>query len=71
MAEKKTQPTVRIVEILESQGQIDNFTAIHTRLSLRLGARIWNLKQLGWDFAVETDEHKNTFYRVIKSPAPQ
>ena len=70
MAEKKTR-LGRIVESLESQGKIDIFTAIHSRLSLRLGARIWDVKQLGWDCSVETGEHKNTFYRVIKSPPPQ
>jgi hypothetical protein len=35
----------RILEILERDGQIDNFYAIHNRISLRLGARIWDLRQ--------------------------
>ena len=43
---KRTQ-LERIVEILECDGQIDNFYAIHNRISLRLGARTWDLRQKG------------------------
>jgi hypothetical protein len=58
----------RIIEILERDGQIDNFAAIHQRISLRLGARIYDLRQLGWEFDVHTDEHKNTHYKVLAKP---
>ena len=58
-----------IIEILERDGQIDNFHAIHNRISLRLGARIWDLRKAGWEFATEQREGKNTVYRVIRQPA--
>lgn len=59
----------RIIEILERDGQIDNFYAIHNRISLRLGARVWDLKQLGWQFETNQREDKNTVYRVVRQPA--
>ena len=40
------------------------------RLTLKLGARIWNLKQRGWDFRTEMKEDKNTVYVVTKVPEP-
>lgn len=59
----------RIIEILERDGQIDNFYAIHSRISLRLGARIWDLRQRGWQFQTDERPDKNTVYRVIRQPA--
>jgi hypothetical protein len=59
-----------IIAILERDGQIDNFYCIHNRLTLRLGARIWDLKQRGWDFRTEMRDDKNTVYVVITEPAP-
>jgi hypothetical protein len=59
----------RIIEILERDGQIDNFFAIHNRISLRLGARIWDLRQRGWVFRTEEQEDKNTVYHVVRQPA--
>ena len=69
MTQKKTQ-LARIIEILERDGQIDNFYAIHNRISLRLGARIWDLRNAGW--VIETEEcfDKNTIYRLVTRPAP-
>jgi hypothetical protein len=59
----------RIIEILERDGQIDNFNAIHNRISLRLGARIWDLRQRGWVFRTEERADKNTVYHVVSQPA--
>jgi hypothetical protein len=53
---------------LERDGQIDNFTAIHQRISLRLGARIWDLRHAGWQIETEELSDKNTVYRVIARP---
>jgi Helix-turn-helix domain len=36
------------------------------RFTLRLGARIFDLKQKGWDFRTEMREDKNTVYVVTK-----
>lgn len=69
MTAHKTQQQ-RIIEILERDGQIDNFYAIHNRISLRLGARIWDLRHMGWEIATEQREDKNTRYIVIRSPKP-
>jgi hypothetical protein len=63
----KTQ-VERIIEILEREGRIDNFRAIHERISLRLGARIFHLKDLGYKFRVEKDG-KNTIYYLVAKPA--
>ena len=70
MAEKRTQLD-RIIEILERDGQIDNFYCIHNRISLRLGARIWDLRARG--YVIETDERadKNTVYKLVNKPKPQ
>ena len=67
MSQTKTQLD-RIIEILERDGQIDNFHCIHERISLRLGARIFDLRQQGWDFETDQREDKNTVYRVRAKP---
>jgi hypothetical protein len=59
----------RIIEILDRDGQIDNFYAIHSRISLRLGARIWDLRAQGWEIETEQRDDKNTVYKVISKPA--
>lgn len=60
-----------ILQILERDGQIDNFYAIQHRISLRLGARIWDLRNRGYDIVTEEQPDKNTVYRLIKpKPAP-
>jgi Helix-turn-helix domain len=70
MTAAKTQ-CERIIEILERDGQIDNFYAIHNRISLRLGARIFDLRKAGWQFEVEARPDKNTIYKAVRSPAPK
>jgi hypothetical protein len=60
----------RIIAVLEREGRIDSFHCIHNRLTLRLGARIWDLKQKGWEFRTETQQYKNTVYAVTKVPEP-
>jgi Helix-turn-helix domain len=61
----------KIEEILKRDGRIDNFSAIHSRLTLRLGARVWDLKRRGWQFRTEQCDDKNTIYHVIAAPKPQ
>ncbi len=58
----------RIIEIIERDGRIDNFYAIHNRISLRLGARIWDLRQRGYEFRTEERADKNTIYHVTARP---
>jgi hypothetical protein len=61
----------RTIEILERDGQIDNFCCIHNRISLRLGARIWDLRAIGYVIETEEQPDKNTIYKLISRPAPQ
>ena len=49
---KKTQ-CEKIAEILKERGEIDNFYAIENKLTYRLGARIFDLKEDGWEFRTE------------------
>jgi hypothetical protein len=70
MSERKTQ-LEQIVEILLRDGVIDNFHAIHNRISLRLGARVHELRAAGWVIETEQREDKNTVYRVIRQPMPK
>ena len=58
----------RIIEIIERTGRVDNFRCIHERISLRLGARIWDLRQRGWEFRTEERPDKNTVYHVTATP---
>ena len=39
--------------------EIDNFKAIQNRLYLRLGARIWDLRNEGWEIATEQLSNKH------------
>jgi hypothetical protein len=61
----------RIVAILERDGRIDNFRCIHERISLRLGARIADLKVLGFEFRTERLPDKNYVYYVTAKPKPR
>lgn len=61
----------RVVEILERDGQIDNFQAIDTRLTLRLADIIFKLRGKGWEIRTEELPTKNTVYYVVRQPAPQ
>jgi hypothetical protein len=58
----------KIAEILDRDGRIDNFYAIHSRLTLRLGARIWDLKNIGYEIRTEQTPEKNTIYWLISKP---
>lgn len=53
--------------ILARDGQIDNFYCFNNKITLRLGARIWDLKDEGYEFEVERRD-KNTVYKVTKTP---
>jgi hypothetical protein len=67
MTEKKSQLT-RITEILERDGQITNFDAIHQRISLRLGARVHELRSAGWEIETKELPDKNTVYVLVSKP---
>ena len=56
-----------ITDILDKR-QVDNFYAIHNRISLRLGARIWDLRNAGWQIETEERADKNTVYRLTSKP---
>jgi ribosomal protein S8 len=60
--------TDRIAAILKRRGYIDNFHAINTRISLRLGARIWQLRSRGWLIKTVRLENRNTSYRLVSTP---
>lgn len=63
---KKSQVD-QIAEILVRDGKIDNFFAINTRLTLRLGMHIHLLRQKGW--VIDTDmQGKNCVYRLVAQP---
>ena len=63
---KKTQ-CEKIVERLIEFGEIDNFYCIDNKLTYRLGARIFDLKKLGWEFRTEK-KGKNCYYYPISWP---
>jgi hypothetical protein len=55
-----------IERILRNEGQIDNFLCMNTRLTLRLGAHIFNLRKKGWDIETKELPNRNTVY-ILKS----
>jgi hypothetical protein len=61
----------RIEQILLREGKIDNFYCIHTRLTLRLAARISDLKEKGYQIRTEERDDKNTVYHLVAVPKPQ
>jgi len=68
MPKKKTQKEV-VVQRLLDVGYIDNFYSIDTKISIRLGAIICNLKKEGWIFKGGFIEGtKNYKYVVIHAP---
>jgi hypothetical protein len=67
MSEQKRQVDI-IAGILEREGRIDNFRCIHERISLRLGARIADLKALGFEFRTERLPNKNFVYHLTATP---
>lgn len=62
--------TTIIAEILEREGKIDNFRAIHDRISLRLGARILDLREAGYNIVTKKMPDKNTVYVLVAKPDP-
>lgn len=57
-----------IIELLLKQGYVDNYYCIDNKISIRLGAIIFVLKQDGWDFRTEM-VGKNCHYYPIKKPS--
>lgn len=70
MSGKPTQQQ-RIIAILDEHGFIDNFYAIETKLTYRLGARVHDLRNLGWSIQTEELANKNTVYRLVARPAAE
>ncbi len=70
MTEQKRQVDI-IAGILEREGSIDNFRCIHERISLRLGARIADLKAAGYQFRTERLPNKNFVYHLTATPKAQ
>lgn len=60
-----------IASILEREGRIDNFRCVHERISLRLAARIADLRARGWTIDTREQPDKNTVYVLVSKPAPQ
>lgn len=60
----------QIAEILRKEGRIDNFRAIQEKITLRLGARIFDLGKLGWKFRkyFANPERTNYVYEVVHEP---
>lgn len=61
----------RIIDILETDGQIDNFYAINTRLTTRLAMHIRLLRQKGYVITTEELPDRNCVYHLISTPAPK
>jgi hypothetical protein len=59
----------------QTQCADNNFYAIHNRIGLRLGARIWDLRHFSNDpsenceFETIEQPDKNTVYQVVRQPA--
>lgn len=60
----------KIANILRTEGKIDNFRAIDTKLTYRLGARIFDLRRKGWVIQSKEDG-KNCIYTLISEPKPE
>jgi len=56
----------QVASILKRKKKIDNFWAIDTRLSLRLGSHIHKLRGRGWNIQT-TMVGKNCVYKLIKA----
>ena len=61
----------RIIEILEHNGQIDNFFCINTRLTIRIAMHIDLLRKAGWKVRTEERPDKNCIYHLVSKPAPK
>jgi hypothetical protein len=60
----------KIAEILRAEGRIDNFRAIREMITLRLGARAFDLERRGWKFRkyFANPERTNFVYEVVEEP---
>jgi hypothetical protein len=58
----------QIAEILRRNGRITNFWCIDTKLTLRLAARINDLRNKGWEIKTTEKANKDTEYVLIKDP---
>lgn len=54
----------RILAILVEKGKIDNYSAIQSRLTYRLGARIYDLRKDGHKIKSEELPDKNCVYTL-------
>lgn len=57
-----------IGNILKKRGSVTNFYAIHNRISLRLGARIFDLRAKGWKIKTVKMRDRNTKYVLLAKP---
>lgn len=57
-----------IANMLRREGKVDNFTCIHNKVSLRLGARINDLRNRGWKIRTEEQDDKNCIYYLESEP---
>lgn len=60
----------QVERILLRDHKIDNFFCIDTRLTTRLGAYIYTLRNKGYNILTmrNYDNTKNTFYFLVKQP---
>jgi len=60
----------KITSILCEEGKIDNFRAIREMITLRLGARIYDLERQGWKFKkyYANPNRTNFVYEVERKP---
>ncbi|EAI2187240.1 hypothetical protein E2F61_04635 [Campylobacter jejuni] len=58
-----------VLELLLKNGIIDNFYRIDKRITTRLGAYIYNLRNKGYEIeTVRNKETRNTFYILKSTP---
>src|SRR3990167_5583265 len=70
MEKTKKTHVEKIAERIKDVGYVDNFWAIETKTTYRLGARIFNMKELGWEFRTEK-KGKNWYYYPTKCPSQE
>ncbi|MEQ4368798.1 helix-turn-helix domain-containing protein [Campylobacter jejuni] len=59
----------QVLNILLNKGKIDNFYCIDKRITTRLGAYIYNLRNKGYEIeTVRNKETRNTFYILKSAP---
>lgn len=60
-----------IIAILKRDGEISNFYAIENKLTLRLAARVKDLRNKGWEIHTDKMPDKNCIYHLVAEPAPK